>query len=199
MSKFDEVVDKILACTLCSLSSTRINAVPGEGSKNADIVFIGEGPGFHEDKRGIPFVGPAGRFLDELLASIGLSRNDVYITNVVKCRPPDNRDPLPEEVDSCKPYLDTQIDLISPKLIVTLGRHSMSWFFPGYAISKVHGKPRLWNGITMCPMYHPAAALHNPNLRSVIQNDFKELPNILARLEDINDDPEEQTKQLSMF
>ena len=133
------------------------------------------------------------------MASIGLSRNDVYITNVVKCRPPDNRDPLPEEVDSCKPYLDTQIDLISPKLIVTLGRHSMSWFFPGYAISKVHGKPRLWNGITMCPMYHPAAALHNPNLRSVIQNDFKELPNILARLEDINDDPEEQTKQLSMF
>ena len=118
MSKFDEVVDKILACTLCSLSSTRINAVPGEGSKNADIVFIGEGPGFHEDKRGIPFVGPAGRFLDELLASIGLSRNDVYITNVVKCRPPDNRDPLPEEVDSCKPYPVSYTHLTLPTILL---------------------------------------------------------------------------------
>ena len=206
VSDFDVLVEEITSCTLCSLSEKRTNAVPGEGSLTADIFFIGEGPGFYEDRDGRPFVGPAGKFLDELLASIGLRRQDVYITNMVKCRPPNNRDPLPGEIQACQPYLDRQLDLISPKLVVTLGRYSFNKLFPGESISKARGKPRRWKNITVYPMYHPAAALHNPALRPVIESDVGRLPSLV---EDVAREPEavrepEQveppaTKQLSMF
>ena len=203
---FDVLVEEITSCTLCSLSEKRTNAVPGEGSLTADIFFIGEGPGFYEDRDGRPFVGPSGKFLDELLASIGLRRQDVYITNMVKCRPPNNRDPLPGEIRACQPYLDRQLDLISPKIVVTLGRYSFNKLFPGESISKARGKPRRWNDITVYPMYHPAAALHNPALRPVIESDFGRLPSLVeeaAREPEAVREPEQEeapaTKQLSMF
>jgi DNA polymerase len=155
--------------------------VPGEGSPRAEIIFIGEGPGFHEDQQGRPFVGQAGKLLDELLASIGLSRADVFIANVVKCRPPNNRDPLPEEVDTCRPYLLRQIELINPLLIVTLGRFSLGWFFPGDSIGRVHGTLRRLDGRFFFHLYHPAAALHAGNLRQTIQEDFSKIPAALSK------------------
>ena len=175
-----ELAGEIAACPKCDLSKTRTHAVPGEGSPNADIVFIGEGPGFYEDQQARPFVGPAGKFLDELLASIGLRRQDVYICNVIKCRPPNNRDPLPGEIAACKPWLDRQLEIISPKVIVTLGRFSMSRYFPGQSISRIHGQPRRLGEVTVVPMYHPAAALHQASLRRVIEQDFQKLPALLA-------------------
>jgi DNA polymerase len=144
-------------------------------------MFVGEGPGFYEDQQARPFVGPAGRFLEELLASIGLMRDRVYITNVVKCRPPENRDPLPKEIEACRKYLQRQIKLIKPKLIVTLGRYSLAWFFPRDSISKVHGQLRERDGIHFLHIYHPAAALHAGNLRSVIIEDFRKIPEALER------------------
>jgi len=153
--------------------------VPGEGNPNADIVFIGEGPGFYEDQQARPFVGPAGKFLDELLASIGLNRGDVFICNVLKCRPPGNRDPLPGEMEACKPWLDAQLETINPRVIVTLGRYSMTRYFPGQSISKIHGQPRKLGETLVVPMYHPAAALHQASLRRTIEQDFKKLPEIL--------------------
>jgi DNA polymerase len=153
--------------------------VPGEGNPNADIVFIGEGPGFHEDQQGRPFVGAAGKFLDELLASIGLNRQNVYICNVIKCRPPNNRDPLPGEMEACGPWLEQQLDIIKPKVIVTLGRFSMSRYFPGQAISRIHGQPKRLDGMTVVPMYHPAAALHQASLRQTILADFQRIPGVL--------------------
>ena len=175
-----ELAGEIAACPKCDLSKTRTHAVPGEGRPNADIVFIGEGPGFYEDQQARPFVGPAGKFLDELLASIGLRRQDVYICNVIKCRPPNNRDPLPGEIAACKPWLDRQLEIISPKVIVTLGRFSMSRYFPGQSISRIHGQPRRLGEVTVVPMYHPAAALHQASLRRVIEQDFQKLPALLA-------------------
>ena len=156
------VVSRISSCTKCTLSRGRNKTVPGDGALDADIMFIGEGPGFHEDRQGLPFVGQAGNLLNEMLALIGLARGDVYITNMIKCRPPNNRDPFPVEISSCRPYLDEQIEMIEPKVIVTLGRFSFSKFFPGEAIGKARGKPRNWNGLVVYPMYHPAAALRNP-------------------------------------
>ena len=171
---------EIAVCPNCDLAKTRTHAVPGEGNANADIVFIGEGPGFYEDQQARPFVGPAGKFLDELLSSIGLRRQDVYIGNVIKCRPPGNRDPLPAETAACKPWLDRQLEILDPKVIVTLGRFSMGRYFPGQSISKIHGQPRRLGDITIVPMYHPAAALHQASLRRVIQQDFQRLPALLA-------------------
>ena len=203
MTEFDSLIQRINTCTLCALSEKRTNAVPGEGSPTADFMFIGEGPGFYEDRDGRPFVGPAGHFLDELLASIGLRRDDVYITNMVKCRPPNNRDPLPDEIASCRPYLDEQLELISPKVLVTLGRFSFVRFFPGESIGKARGKPRRWGDLLVYPIYHPAAALHNPKLRSVIESDFQRLPSLIqeATREVAADtaDTEEEPKQLSLF
>ena len=200
MSDFDTLEQQIHSCTLCTLSQKRTNAVPGEGSRTADIVFIGEGPGFYEDRDGRPFVGPAGQFLNELLLSIGLNRENVYITNMIKCRPPNNRDPLPGEIQACKPYLDRQLEMISPKIVVTLGRYSFARFFPHEPISKARGKPRNWNGRVVYPMYHPAAALHNPSLRSVIERDFKNLPSLLERAPDAPKQmDEEQVQQLGFF
>lgn len=172
---------RVAACTECGLCRGRTNAVPGEGYADSDIMFIGEGPGFYEDQQGRPFVGASGKFLDELLRSIGLDRTTVFIANVVKCRPPDNRDPQPDEIDACGAFLDEQIRIIDPKVVVTLGRHSMQRYFPGEAISRVHGQPRRKDGLIVVPMYHPAAALHQGNLRKVIEADFARLPDFLAR------------------
>ncbi len=203
MSNFDDLIKRVNACTKCTLSEKRTQAVPGEGSRNADVMFVGEGPGFYEDRDGRPFVGPAGNLLTQLLATIGLSREDVYITNMLKCRPPNNRDPLPGEIRACQPYLDEQLELILPKVVVALGRYSFSKFFPGEAISKARGKPRRWNNLVVFPMYHPAAALHNPRLRPALENDFRSLPSLI---ESVNRLPEEEerdaastTQQLSLF
>ena len=174
-----ELAEQIAVCPKCDLAKTRTHAVPGEGTPDADIVFIGEGPGFYEDQQARPFVGPAGKFLDELLASIGLRREDVYIGNVLKCRPPNNRDPLPGEIVACKPWLDEQLDIIKPQVIVTLGRFSMNRYFPGQSIGRIHGQPKRIGEVTVVPMYHPAAALHQASLRRTIEEDFRKLPAIL--------------------
>lgn len=179
--KLEELYARIRVCPDCDLSKTRTKAVPGAGPLTATVMFIGEGPGYHEDQQGLPFVGPAGKFLDELLAVAGLKRDEVYITNVVKCRPPQNRDPLPIEIRACAKYLDEQLALIQPKVVVTLGRYSMARWFPGESISKIHGQPRQVDGLTVVPMFHPAAALHQERFRSLIMNDFRKLPAILAQ------------------
>ena len=175
--------------------------MPGDGPETAAIMFIGEGPGFHEDRQGLPFVGAAGQFLNELLQSIGLRRTDVYITNVVKCRPPGNRDPQPAEIEACREFLDRQIALIKPKVIVTLGRFSMARAFPGEKISAIHGKPRKVGEIVYVPMFHPAAALHQPALRKTVEEDFAKLPKILADLNQVEEAavPPDEPQQLSLF
>jgi uracil-DNA glycosylase len=174
-------------CTKCDLQFSRKLAVPGEGPSDAEIMFIGEGPGFHENEQGRPFVGAAGQFLEELLASIGLKREQVFITNVVKCRPPGNRDPQIEELEACSGYLDRQIQAINPKVIVTLGRFSMARFLPNARISQVHGQAMRVRGRTIVPMYHPAAALHQPSLRSLIEKDFSQLPAWIAKAETVQE------------
>ncbi len=168
------------SCTDCGLCQTRTRAVPGEGPDKPDLLFIGEGPGYHEDQQGRPFVGPAGKLLEDLLAAISLTRRDVYIANVVKCRPPGNRDPLPAEITACRKYLDQQIRLLDPAIIVTLGRFSMARFIPNAVISRIHGKPHPWGKRTIFPMYHPAAALHQGNLRRFLEEDIRKLPDLLA-------------------
>lgn len=164
---------------LCPLSRTRTHAVPGEGRADARLMLIGEGPGYNEDKQGRPFIGAAGSFLNELLASAGFKREDVYITNVVKCRPPQNRDPMPEEIAACNGYLQRQMKLIGPKVIATLGRHSMGVFMSGERISRVHGQPRTVGDHVVVPLFHPAAALHQPVLKAAEFEDFGKLPALL--------------------
>lgn len=175
-----DLYEQIADCPRCELARTRTQTVPASGPASADLMFIGEAPGQREDEQGLPFVGPSGRFLDELLASIGLSRETVYICNIVKCRPPGNRDPLPEEIAACQPFLDRQIEIVNPKVIATLGRYSMARWFAGTTISRVHGKPTRVDGRIIVPMYHPAAALHRGDLREVIMADFAQLPALLA-------------------
>lgn len=171
------IAGEIAVCAECRLSEGRTNAVPGEGSPDADVMFIGEGPGFYEDQQGRPFVGAAGKFLDELLASIGWARKDVYITNTVKCRPPDNRDPRDDELDTCESlYLRRQLQTVNPTLLVTLGRFSLTRLFPGQAISRARGRLLYKDGLAVYPIYHPAAALHQQRLRDVILEDFRNLP-----------------------
>lgn len=201
-----QVENEVAVCTKCELQHSRKNAVPGEGPHDADIMFIGEGPGFHENEQGRPFVGAAGKFLEELLATINLSREQVFITNVVKCRPPGNRDPLPEEVSTCTDtYLERQIQAINPKVIVTLGRFSMNLLIPNAKISQVHGKSYQIKGRTVVPMYHPAAALHQGSLRPVIQNDFAQLPQLISQVQHTavnlsnDDEADQEPKQLSLF
>ncbi len=178
------IAQEVRSCTLCTLHQGRVRAVPGEGPPDAKIMLIGEGPGFHEDRQGRPFVGPSGQFLDELLAMAGLRRADVFISNVVKCRPPQNRDPQPDEIQTCtSTYLFRQIDVINPRVIVTLGRFSMGLFLPGEKISRIHGQPRQVHGRLIVPMLHPAAALHQPQNRPLIEADFQRLPEILALAE----------------
>ena len=200
MSELTELYKEIAICQRCELSQGRTKAVPGEGPENAEIMFIGEAPGFHEDRQGRPFVGAAGKFLDELLASIGLTREDVYICNVIKCRPPSNRDPQPDEMAACKPFLDKQIELVRPKLIVTLGRFSMARYFPNTKITRIHGQPKRIGNRIYYPMFHPAAALHQPKWRSVVQEDMLKIPQILKEAEQLGQaEPLEQAEQLSLF
>ncbi|MDD5370220.1 MAG: uracil-DNA glycosylase [Anaerolineaceae bacterium] len=210
----EEVTEQVAVCTKCSLYHSRKKAVPGEGPADSEILFIGEGPGFYENEQGRPFVGAAGQFLEELLGSIGLKRNDVFITNVVKCRPPGNRDPEPGEIETCTGnYLNRQIEAINPKMIVTLGRFSMGLFLPGVKISSVHGRPFKQSGRVIVPMFHPAAALHQPSLRDSVIADFKKLPGFIAQMQKVeveakpeppkgNGDPGQENTgptQLSLF
>ena len=198
MSALSDLYQEIAVCQRCELAKYRTRAVPGEGSENAEIMFIGEAPGWHEDQQGRPFVGPAGQFLDKLLASIGLKREQVYITNVVKGRPPDNRDPLPTEIAACRKWLDRQIELICPKMVVTLGRYSMAMFFPGKSISKIHGTAQKRDDVIYYAMYHPAAALHQQSLRQAIEADILKIPPLLAEAKTMAE-AEPQPQQLSMF
>jgi len=175
------VADEIRGCTACPLHRSARQAVPGDGSAESGLFFLGEAPGYHEDLQGKPFVGAAGQFLDELLAGIGLDRRKVFITNVVRHRPPENRDPLPEEIAACDIWLRRHLEVLRPRVIVTLGRHAMAKFFPGESISRIHGKPRrAADGLVIFPVYHPAAALHQPALRDALVADFAALALFLA-------------------
>jgi len=199
----EQIAAEVRVCPKCELARTRTHAVPGEGDPHAKVMLIGEGPGWHEDQQGRPFIGNAGKFLNELLAKAGLGRDDVFITNIVKCRPPGNRDPLPDEIAACAPYLERQVAAIDPEVIVTLGRFSMSRWFPGERISRIHGQPKRDGKRLVVPMYHPAAALHQASLRGAIEEDFAKLPRILAEaerdreIESERDQP--QGEQMSMF
>src|SRR5256884_2532515 len=175
------VADEIRACTACPLHRSARQAVPGDGSADSGIFFLGEAPGYHEDLQGKPFVGAAVHFPAELLAGIGLDRRKVFITNVVRHRPPENRDPLPEEISACHVWLRRHLEVLQPRVIVTLGRHAMYKFFPAESISRIHGKARTHDGLTIFPIYHPAAALHQPALRAALEADFAALATLLAR------------------
>jgi DNA polymerase len=187
MSALTELYEQIHGCFKCEIAKARCQVVPGEGAENAEIMFIGEAPGWHEDQQGRPFVGPAGQFLDRLLASINLKRQQVYIANVIKCRPTGNRDPLPTEIQNCRPWLDKQIELIKPRMIVTLGRYSMARYFPGKSISKIHGTAQKRDEVIYYAMYHPAAALHQQSLRQAIESDMFKIPKILAESRNVQE------------
>jgi len=174
----------------CSLRAGCLQAVPGDGNPDSQIVFIGEGPGKVEDELGKPFVGPAGKLLEQMLANIGMRRTDVYITNVVKCRPPENRDPSPSEVAEHAEFLKRELDLIQPKLIVLLGRHALQWFLPGEQIGKVRGKAKRKGRYVYFPTYHPAAALHNPSLMQDLRDDFMKIPALLKKIDELPPAPE---------
>ena len=178
--KLEKLAKQIKVCTLCELHRSRTEAVPGEGPTHAEIMFIGEGPGASEDKQGRPFVGASGKFLNQLLEQAGVTRADVFITNVVKCRPPGNRDPMPDEIGICTSnYLQHQIEIVKPSIIVTLGRHSMGMFFKGAKITQIHGQMRQVGDRFVIAMFHPAAALHQLSLRDTIMADFAKLPELL--------------------
>ncbi len=198
MSALTELYQEIANCQDCDLAKSRTKVVPGEGPEDADLLFIGEAPGWYEDQQGRPFVGSAGAFLDELLGSIDLSRRQVYIANVIKCRPPGNRDPLPSEIQACCRWLDRQIEIIQPKMIVTLGRYSLARYFPTESIGKIHGKARKIGDVIYYPMYHPAAALHQGSLRKTIEADMLQIPEILARAGEIAE-ADTEAQQLSLF
>ena len=174
-----QIASEVSVCTRCDLHKSRNKAVPGEGPAHAEIMLIGEGPGFNENEQGRPFVGAAGKFLEELLAQAGLKRADVWIGNVVKCRPPGNRDPMPDELAACNLYLERQIATIDPKIIITLGRFSMGKFMPGVKITQVHGQMRKVGSRFVIAMFHPAAALHQAALKPAILADFGKLPQLL--------------------
>jgi uracil-DNA glycosylase family 4 len=205
-----QIAKEVSVCKNCVLHKTRVKSVPGEGPATAEIMFIGEGPGFHENEQGRPFVGAAGHFLDQLLAQANVTRSDVWIGNVVKCRPPDNRDPLPDELAACDVYLERQIQAINPSIIVTLGRFSMNKFFPGAKISSVHGQMRTVGERYVIAMFHPAAALHQAALKPAILGDFAKLPEQLKQARaalgrsasvahKVEEVTKEEPKQLSLF
>lgn len=197
-----QVVREVNQCRACDLAYGRTRAVPGEGPADAHLMFIGEGPGFHEDRQGRPFVGAAGKLLEELLASIGLKREEVYITNVIKCRPPGNRDPYPEELEACRPFLDRQIEIIRPRVIVTLGRYSMARYFPEASITRIHGQAKRFGGMWVIPVFHPAAALHQARYRPALEEDFQRIAELLEKAADLTDEPppvEGRPQQLSLF
>ncbi|MGD2143848.1 MAG: uracil-DNA glycosylase [Anaerolineae bacterium] len=180
-AKLAQIARKIGGCTLCPLHEERLNPVPGAGPADAEVLFLGEGPGAREDEQGLPFVGASGQFLDQLLEAIELNRDNAFITNVIKCRPPGNRDPHVDEVRACETYLDQQLELIQPRLIVTLGRFAMNHFFPDGRISEIHGQPRRIDGVVYLPLYHPAAALYRASLRGVVEHDFQRIPELLEK------------------
>ena len=188
MASLDSLHQKIQKCQRCSLAKTRTNTVPGGPNSKAEVMFIGEAPGRDEDLSGHPFVGQAGKFLDELLATINLKREDVFIGNVLKCRPPNNRDPFEKEKEICFPYLEEQIRIIKPKLIVTLGRHAMYTFLPPeLKISQVHGQPKRYKGVdgnpqVYLPLYHPAVSLYNPSSKDILIQDFQKIPRVLKKI-----------------
>ena len=184
------IADEVRGCTRCPLAARRTRAVPGEGNVLSDVLLVGEGPGAREDATGRPFVGPAGQLLDELLHAVGWQREDVFITNIVKCRPPGNRDPEPGEVAACAPYLEAQERALDPAVVVTLGRHSLQRYLPGARIGAVHGSMRrAYTGQHVFPMYHPAAALHQASLRETLFRDIRGLPAaLLAARQSIEDD-----------
>lgn len=197
---------EIRACRACPLWKSSRQAVPGEGSGESGLFFLGEAPGFHEDQQGRPFVGAAGQLLDELLAGIGLDRSKVFITNVVRHRPPDNRDPLPDEIAACDVWLRRHIEALEPRVLVTLGRHAMGKFLPGESISRVHGKPRVVRvplrgseGLTIFPMFHPAAALRSPSLRPAIVADFAALAIFLATAPALAPEEAKPADQMTLF
>lgn len=183
------LIQQIENCTLCGLCTSRQNAVVGHGDWNSDIMIIGEAPGKDEDVKGLPFIGRSGKILDSLLNTIAMKRSDVFITNVVKCRPPNNRDPYVDEVKKCRDYLERQINIIKPKIIITLGRHSMNRFLKGLKISEVHGELIYSSGIwqpkqAYLPLYHPAASLYDPRKKKDLLLDFQKIPNILNKIND---------------
>lgn len=181
--QLDELKQRILDDNVCpELATEATQLVFGDGNPEAEIVFIGEAPGKNEDLQGIPFVGAAGKFLNEMLGMIGLSREDIYITNIVKYRPPNNRDPLPEEKSAFLPYLQSQLEVIQPVIVVTLGRHSLNCFLPDLQISQVHGQPKRYNGMVYLPLFHPAAALYNGGLRQTLIDDFTAIPAIIKKI-----------------
>jgi len=200
----DKIRQTILDCKKCNLCKTRTNVVPGEGNPEAEVLFVGEAPGANEDQKGIPFCGAAGKFLDQMLNEIGLSREKVFITNTLKCRPPENRDPEEEEKSVCRPYLEEQFKIINPKIIVCLGRHSMATFLPLVkSITVAHGKAyQKPNGQIYLPLYHPAAALHNGGLRVALINDFKKIPIIINKIKQLekskDDSKRKETEQLKL-
>ena len=198
MSSLSDLTAEIERCRICELAKHRTRVVPGEGPEDSKLMFIGEAPGFYEDQSGRPFVGQAGQYLEQLIGLVGLKRNQVYIANVIKCRPPDNRDPLPGELQSCRRWLDQQIEIIKPRVIVTLGRFSMANYFPGESISKVHGRAKRIGDIVYFAMYHPAAALHQGSLRKVIEADILKLPGILADVDNISNEAGKPA-QLNLF
>lgn len=182
--QLDQIAADIAKNNVCpDLAKNAKHLVMGDGSLDSDVVFIGEAPGKNEDEQGLPFVGAAGKFLNEMLADIGLRRQDVYITNTVKYRPPNNRDPLPEEKAAFLPYLQQQLNVIKPKLIVTLGKHGMETFLPGLKISQIHGQPKRVRGLVIMPLFHPAAALYNGGMRQTLMDDFRKIPKTLALIE----------------
>ena len=207
----DRIAREVSVCTKCALHESRKKAVTGEGPADAEIMLIGEGPGFHENEQGRPFVGASGKFLDQLLEQAGLTRADVFIANVVKCRPPANRDPQPEELMACSEYLEGQVEAINPSIIVTLGRISMGKYFPSAKITSVHGQMQNIDGRFIIPMYHPAAALHQPALRPSILADFAKLPDqlnearsalgrkIVEKKKNVVVQASEKPQQLSLF
>ena len=204
-----QIAREVATCTNCALHQTRKKTVPGDGPANAEIMFIGEGPGFHENEQGRPFVGAAGKFLDQLLAQAGVTRAEVFIGNVVKCRPPENRDPRPDELAACNLHLERQIEAIDPSIIVTLGRFSMNKFMPGAKISQVHGQMQKVGERYVIAMYHPAAALHQAALKPDILADFAKLPELLQEARTAlgrkkvevqkQTVAEDRSKQLSLF
>ncbi len=202
--ELEQIAAQVRVCTRCALAKGRTNAVPGEGPANADIMVIGEGPGQYEDQQGRPFVGRSGQLLDKLLAGINLKRSDIFITNVVKCRPPDNRDPLPEEMEACRAWLDQQIALIQPKVIVTVSRFAMARWFPNEKITIIHGKAKRFGNLLVVPMFHPAAALRNVNLMPLLEADFKKLPQYIKDISGVpaaQEPPKQEppAQQLKMF
>jgi DNA polymerase len=196
---YEQLITECKKCNKCSLRAGAIQVVPGDGNPKADIMFIGEGPGANEDKEGIPFCGAAGKFLDEMLGSIGIQRSDVYITNMIRCRPPGNRDPQDDEIKACKPWTNELIKIIKPKVFVLLGRFAMAKFFPKVKISQVHGKAyKKWDRVFVV-MYHPAVALYNGSFRETLISDMKVLRSILDGDEsviEVLEEPESEIKKL---